>query len=82
MINYKGQQGISMTTDLTTEEIVTRLLNSKEILTPKTKDFYVSTDSNLGDYLKKISKTKKSKEPSNKLKDSKYSFINSELWNL
>ena len=69
-----------MTADLTTEEIVTRLLNSKEILSPKTKNFYTTTTSNLGDYLKNLPKESSldntaKKNPKNKDLE-KYTFIN------
>ena len=59
------------TKELTTEEIVTNLLISNEILTPKRSSIYLSNPTrNLGDFLQSIpNEPKETKEPS------KYSFI-------
>ena len=69
-----------MATELTTEEIVTRLLNSNEILNTKPKNFYTTTTSNLGDYLKSLPKENyldNTAKKTQKNKDlEKYTFIN------
>ena len=74
-----------MTIELTTEEIVTRLLTSNEILKRNKDNFYMSNPSSLGNYLKNLphenlpheslppENTKL--EPSVFTKDSKYCFI-------
>ena len=68
-----------MTKELTTEEIVTRLLLSKEILSSKPKNFYTTTMSNLGDYLKSLPKEniieKKETHRSKNKNLEKYAFI-------
>ena len=43
-----------MVLELTTEEIVTKLLTSEEILKPQKIENYTSPSSNLGDFLNKI----------------------------
>ena len=45
-----------MTAELTSEEIVTKLLTSNEIIKPQTGNFYISnpTLDTLGDYLSEI----------------------------
>lgn len=45
--------GVRMTAELTSEEIVTRLLTSNQIIKPKKGNFYISNPAmnTLGDYL-------------------------------
>ena len=60
-----------MTTDLTSEEIVTRLLTSNEILNPNRKTQYISNPGiNLGEFLDNI------KEETQTINKGKYTFIN------
>ncbi len=65
-----------MTAELTSEEIVTRLLISNEVLKPKKGNFYISNPmlDTLGDFL--LDAEAEYKEPPKfETKDTKYVFI-------
>ena len=65
-----------MTAELTSEEIVTRLLSSNEVLMPKKENFYISNPmlDTLGDFLLDVEAEYKEPPPI-ETKDTKYIFI-------
>lgn len=64
-----------VTAELTSEQIVTNLLSSNEIIKPTNSNFYFKNPGvNLGDYLLNVSKDIK-KSPVETTEDSKYVFI-------
>lgn len=69
-----------MSPELTSEEIVTNLLSSHEILKKSKENFYITSPANLGDYLNNLPKPKEtSPEPPEKF-DSRYTFIKNGDW--
>ena len=67
-----------MTAELTTEQIVTRLLSTEEILKPQKEKFCTST-AGLGDFLTKFPNEKLEKSIPEK-KETKYTFIKDNYW--
>lgn len=67
-----------MTAELTQEEIVTNLLSSNEILIRNKNNFYITSPSNLSEYLENI--PKEVKECAYRTPDSKYTFIKDGGW--
>ena len=64
-----------VTAELTSEQIVTNLLSSNEIINPAKRNFYFKNPGvNLGDYLLNVSNDIK-KSPAETTEDSKYVFI-------
>ena len=68
-----------MAAELTTEEIVTKLLSSEEILKPQKIDKYTSQSSNLGDFLSKFPVEQKN-DDIELVADTKYTFIKKGGW--
>lgn len=66
-----------MTKDFTAEEMVTRLLASKEILKPKKENFYITSTSDLGSYLNNLPKVENNSAYNKK---EKYTFIQEGRW--
>lgn len=69
-----------MATELTSEEIVTQILSSNEILRPKKGNFYISSKNTLGDFLKNLPPEEVVEETAVE-KDTKYTFITKQ-WNI
>ena len=68
-----------MISELTTEEIVTQLLSAEEILTPNKEQLCSSTKS-LGKFLSKLP-TDNKQQNTQFPKETKYTFIENNLWN-
>ena len=69
-----------MTVEMTSEEIVTQILSSNEILRPKKGNFYVSNKDTLGDFLKNLPQEEVVEETAVE-KNTKYTFITKQ-WNI
>ena len=70
-----------MTTELTAEQIVTRLLTSGSIIEPKNNNFYITNPgSNLGEFLLN-SKTELPDYNEAAEEPTRYTFIKSKGWN-
>ena len=65
--------------ELTTEQIVTNLIASNEIIKPSKCEF-VTSHSSLGEYLKNIPKNETITVPDVSLHNKKYSFIKNGKW--
>ena len=66
-----------MSLELTTEEVVTKLLSANEIIKRQKNNFYTNNDMNLGDFLKKIPMNNM-ETTSETNKNLKYTFITTE----
>lgn len=78
-----------MTTELTQEEIVTNLLSSNEILKRNNANFYITSPTNLGEYLNNVSKEIKDEKDKSfalsnreKVENFKYTFIKNGGWKI
>lgn len=69
-----------MPIELTSEEIVTQILSSNEILRPRKGNFYISNKNTLGDFLKNLPEEEIVEETAVE-KDTKYTFITKE-WHI
>jgi len=73
-------RGMKMTAELTSEQIVTRLLTSGSIIEPKNDNFYITNPgSNLGEFLLN-SKAEQPDENEIKEEPTRYTFIKSKGW--
>ena len=70
--------GFDTVKELTTEEIVTNLLSSNEILKRDNKKVFITSPINLGEYLDNLPQELSSKNI--ELFDNKYSFIKGNGW--
>lgn len=68
-----------MIAELTTEEIVTQLLSTEEILKPQKEQIYSSPSTSLGNFLKNLPADKPKKISINTNKN-KYTFIKDNYW--
>lgn len=78
-----------MTTELTQEEIVTNILSSNEILKRNNANFYITSPTNLGEYLNNVSKEIKDEKDKSfalsnreKVENFKYTFIKNGGWKI